>query len=396
MSWLVSLLTMVRIYATISLIPLSITETFPTVHFQFMAEKRITIKQVAQEAGVSTQTVSRVLNERPDVSDTTRQRVTAIITRLGYEPSAIARSLIRGRSRTLGIVASGLEYYGPTRILVGVEQQVHALGYSLLLSLLHEPGSAEGQKIVSSLLSLRVEGIIWAVPEIDDTSAWLRDRLAQVSIPVVFTNTQPGEGFSTISMDNRLGARQAVGYLVETGCRCIGILSGPLSWWEARQRWQGWQDALQSAGLPAEERQVVHGDWTAESGGRGLEQLLERFPEMYAVFACNDQMALGVLQAANRLGRRIPLDLAVVGFDDIPEAPFFLPSLTTIRQPLNDLGASAVRELHRLIEARHSSTGQARPASLWLQTTLVPRDSTSHRIHSRSFLAALGGQVQDG
>jgi LacI family transcriptional regulator len=127
-----------------------------------------------------------------------------------------------------------------------------------------------------------------------------------------------------------------------------------------------------------------------------LEQLLERFPEMDAVFACNDQMALGVLQAANRLGRRIPLDLAVVGFDDIPEAPFFLPSLTTIRQPLNDLGASAVRELHRLIEARHSSTGQARPASLWLQTTLVPRDSTSHRIHSRSFLAALGGQVQDG
>jgi LacI family transcriptional regulator len=342
-----------------------------------MNTRRVTISQVAQEAGVSTQTVSRVLNDRPDVSAETRQRVHTVIARLGYEPSAIARSLIRGRSRTLGIVAAALDYYGPAHILAGVEQQAHTLGYSLLLSLLHSPGSDEGQQILSTLLSRQVEGIIWTAPEIDGSRAWLQSRLANLAVPVIFTNTPAGEGFSTVSIDNLSGGRMAATYLVEAGYKHIGLISGPLNWWEASQRALGWRQALEAAGQMVEARQVAHGDWSAASGGQGLVQLIQQFPEMDALFACNDQMALGALQAAHRMGRQVPAELAVVGFDDIPEAPFFTPPLTTVRQPLGDVGMCAVQELHRLIEARHSGAGDIAPACIWLQTELVKRASTS-------------------
>ena len=347
-----------------------------------MIDKRVTIKHVAQEAGVSTQTVSRVMNNRPDVSEETRQRVNVVVARLGYEPSALARSLIHGRSRTLGVVASALQYYGPVHILVGVEQQAHALGYSLLLSMLHEPGSDEGPQIVSNLLARQVEGIIWMAPEIGDSSAWLKNKQANLSVPVIFTNTQSGAGFSTVSIDNRSGGLLATSYLLEMGCQHIGIIAGALNWWETRQRSLGWQEALSAAGIQVEERQIAYGDWSAESGGAALEKLLAHFPEMDALFACNDQMALGALQAASRLGRRVPDDLAVVGFDDTPESPFFSPSLTTVRQPLSELGESAVREVHRIIEARHAGDDNAAPASLWLQTRLVKRASTPVRIFS--------------
>jgi DNA-binding LacI/PurR family transcriptional regulator len=351
-----------------------------------MIDKRVTIKHVAQEAGVSTQTVSRVMNHRPDVSEETRRRVTAVIARLGYEPSALARSLIHGRSRTLGVVGSALEYYGPVHILVGVEHQAHALGYSLLLSMLHEPGSDEGPQIISDLLSRQVEGILWMAPEIGDSSTWLKDRQTKFPVPVVFTNTQSGEGFSTVSIDNRSGGLLATSYLLEMGCKHVGIIAGPKSWWETRQRSLGWHEALAAAGQQVEERQIAYGDWSAESGVAALEKLLAGFPEMDALFICNDQMALGALQAANRLRRRVPEDLAVIGFDDTPEAPFFSPSLTTVRQPLSELGESAVQELHRLIEARHTGDGETALASLWLQTRLVKRASTPVRVFSHSLV----------
>lgn len=338
--------------------------------------KRVTIKEVALQAGVSTQTVSRVLNDRPDVSPETRASIHAVIDRLGYAPNAIARSLIQGRSSTLGVVAAALEYYGPAHILTGIEHQANALGYSLFLCLLHAPAADQGQALVHSLLAHQVEGILWAAPEIGSSSAWLKEKMGQFSTPVIFINTQADTRLASASIDNLEGGGQAARHLLDQGYRHLAALGGPCSWFEATQRLAGWREALRAAGFPSEEHPVVCGDWSAESGESAMRQLLQVYPEVDAVFACNDQMALGALKAARQCGRRVPQDLGVVGFDDIPEASFFDPSLTTIRQPLNALGAQAVLELHRLIETRRQGTDNPPTSSHLLPVELVVRQSS--------------------
>jgi DNA-binding LacI/PurR family transcriptional regulator len=152
---------------------------------------QLTIKHVAQAAGVSTQTVSRVLNDRPDVSPETRQRVQEVITELGYQPSAIARSLSRQRSLTLGVVIAELGQYGPTRRLIGMKEAADELGYSLRLSLEPQPEITDGEQIIAELLSWQVDGIIWAVPEVGGTRAWLLQKIADVTVPIVFISEQP-------------------------------------------------------------------------------------------------------------------------------------------------------------------------------------------------------------
>jgi len=320
---------------------------------------QVTITQVAREAGVSTQTVSRVINNRPDVSPQTRERVEAVISRLGYQPNAIARSLIRRRSHTLGVVATGLEYFGSSRTLVGIERAANQLGLSLLLCLLHEPATDSGERVIKSLLARQVDGIIWAVPEIGGNRGWLQAVTPRLTVPVVFLSMAPRDGLPVLTMDNRAGGQLAVEHLLAQGFRQIGLITGPADWWETRERQAGWQAALTLAGQPAEASQRVAGDWSASSGERGLVQLLEQCPGLDAVFASNDQMALGLLQAARRLGRRVPDDLAVVGFDDIPEAAFFHPPLTTVRQELIELGTQAVQAVTRRIEARQHRPHEA-------------------------------------
>jgi LacI family transcriptional regulator len=341
--------------------------------------KRITIRQVAREARVSTQTVSRVINNRPDVAPETRLRVERVIAQLGYRPSAIARSLIHQRSHTLGVVATGLDYFGPSRTLVGIERQVRAQGYSLLLDLLHHPETEDVERIMNRLLTRQVDGILWAIPEIGNNRAWLTNTNLHLQVPVVFTSMDPLPGMAIISIDNRLGGRLACDHLIAQGYQHIGIITGPLDWWEARQRRLGWQDALQEGGLFAGENQVVEGDWSAASGERGIHLLLEQFPEMQAVFSSNDQMALGILQAAHAIGRRVPGDLAVVGFDNIPESAYFWPALTTVSQPLVDLGCRAVEKLTHLIDAEHQETTQQPEEPISLQPKLIIRDSSVFR-----------------
>jgi len=349
-------------------------------------EKRVTIKQVAMLSGVSTQTVSRVLNERPDVAAETRRRVQQIIAEIGYAPSAIARSLIQGRSYTLGVVAHGLDYYGPSHTLMGIERQANQLGYSVLLDLLHHPEPERAEKVLRSMLSQQVDGVIWAVPEIGNNRAWMKDRLLNLSVPLVFTNMQPRPGAAVIAVDNLAGGRLATEHLLAQGCRRVGIITGPLSWWEGRQRELGWHSAMLSAGLEPQERFKAYGDWSAASGDACMHRLLEQSPDLEAVFACNDQMALGALRAANELGRRIPQDLALVGFDDIPEAAYFVPKLSTIRQDLYELGAQAVETCNRLIELQMNNDPEsalsadghekARTEMIWIQPELVVRSSS--------------------
>src|SRR3989304_4575954 len=213
--------------------------------------RRITITQGAHAAGVSTQTVSRVINDRPDVAPDTRLRVQRVIAQLGYRPSAIARTLIHQRSHTLGVVATGLEFYGPSRTLVGIEKQTRALGYSLLLDLLHHPETKDVERIINRLLSLHVDGIIWEVPETGKTRACPQGKTLPLLVPIVFLSMEPRPGLVVVSIDNRRGGRLATEHLIAHGYRHIGIITGPLDWWESRQRQLGWREGLEAAGVPA-------------------------------------------------------------------------------------------------------------------------------------------------
>lgn len=338
--------------------------------------RQVTITQVAKEAGVSIQTVSRVINNRQEITPATRQHVQDVIKRLGYQPNAIARSLSQRRSHTLGVVTSGLEYYGPSHILVGVEQGANQEGLSILLNLLHQPESENIGKIVNGLISRQVEGIIWAVPEISNNRSWFREVIPQLSIPVIFLSTQPKDDLNVVEIDNRNGAYMATAHLLERGYRKIGMITGPLTWWAASERRRGWQEALTAAKIPFSDAQIVEGNWSAESGEQGLHELLAKSPDIQAVFACNDQMALGLMRAARSLGKRIPEDLAVVGFDDIPESAFYYPPLTTIRQGLYELGQVAVQTFMKLREAEQRGETSIPAQTVWLQPQLVVREST--------------------
>ncbi|MFH1524337.1 MAG: LacI family DNA-binding transcriptional regulator [Chloroflexota bacterium] len=337
--------------------------------------KRATIKQVARAAGVSTQTVSRVINDRPDVAPETRGRIQQVIKELNYQPSALARSLIQQRSYTLGVVTAGLKFIGPSRTLNGITNKAEELGYALLLEELPRFDTEDIRPLLQNLLARHVDGIVWAVPEVGNNRQWVEEILSKVPAPVVFLTMQPSPGISTVSFDNYAGGVMATQHLLELGRRRIGHISGPLDWWEARQRKQAWQITLANAGIKIAEAHCAEGNWSSSSGEVAFEQLLMSYPEMDAVFVGNDQMALSVLQIANRRGLRIPQSLAVVGFDNITESAYFWPALTTINQNHHELGCRTVQELVSQIEAGHLNE-KVEPQNILLSCELVVRESS--------------------
>jgi LacI family transcriptional regulator len=337
--------------------------------------KVVTIKDVAKFAGVSSMTVSRVLNDRPDVSPQTRKRIQEVIQELGYAPSEIARSLSHGRSNILGVVSSGLEFYGPSRTLVGIGSQANDLGFSLMVRLLHNPIESRGERALNDLVANQVAGIIWAVAEIGDQRKWLYDHLSGGATPIVFLSMEPRPNVSLIALDNRLGGRLATEHLLEQGYQNIGIITGPLEWWEARERELGWQAVLQEAGRGNLEWLKAEGDWTAASGYNAMMKLIDRVPDLEAVFVSNDSMALGALQAAASCSRSVPHDLAVVGFDDIPESAYFTPPLTTVRQDLLELGCQAVSLLNQQLQAHRNEEPDEAQVSI-MEPRLIVRQSS--------------------
>lgn len=337
--------------------------------------KKVTIRDVAAAAGVSSQTVSRVINDRHDVAEETRRRVLQVIEELRYQPNAIARSLIQQRSFTLGVVTAGLKYVGPSRTLSGITKQAEEMGYMLLLKELPSFNTNDIQPLLNSLLARQVDGIIWAVPEIGSNREWLQNSPG-LSVPMIFLTMQTRSELSTISIDNYSGGRTATEHLLEQGYRNIGHISGPLDWWEARQRKAGWQDALSEAGFQVADHHWASGNWSSASGEQAMRRLLDGYPEMDAVFVANDQMALGVLQVACQKGIQVPQDLAVVGFDGIPESAYYWPPLTTVYQDQQKLGCIAVRELVQIIEASQQSKAVVEPKTILLQPELIVRESS--------------------
>lgn len=335
-----------------------------------------TLRDVAKLSGVSIKTVSRVVNNQGEISETTRRRVQSAIEKSGYRPNILARSLVNRRTDTLAVVAWGIDYYGPSRAVLGVEQQSNELGYSLFLNLLLQPDHTDVHPILETLVARRVDGIVWAVPEVGDNRTWIRaSRLKQLP-PTVFLTMQSRPGLSVIAVDNRLGAVRATKHLIDQGRHAVGVITGPLSWWEARERYAGWKETLLQAKLPVPQSLVAEGDWSAASGERCMRKLLAHQPDIDAVFACNDQMALGALGVVHGSGRRVPQDIAIVGFDNTPESEYFSPPLTTVYQQLVDAGRVAVQVLHKLIEARREGKDNAEPTLELLAPELVIRSSS--------------------
>ena len=343
--------------------PQGVLSTLPRHH-------RVTIKEIAKLTGVSTQTVSRVLNKRPDVSPETRRMVEAAIEEQGFRPSAVARSLVQRRSQMIGVIAAGLKYFGVAQTVNGVAEACEASGYSVILKELASFDVPDIVPVVEFLLAHRVEGIIFAPPQMGANIRHVQEQLPFARPPVVFLKAEPTPEFTTVGIDNVAAAMRATEHLLALGRTRIAHLAGPLEWREARDRRDGWLAALAAAGL--EPGPMVTGDWRSASGVTAFAEILAADPRIDGLFAASDQMALGALQVANERGIRIPDELAVVGFDGLPEAAQFTPSLTTIRQPLAEMGRQAVRELLTALDAE---PGLDIVRNLVLPTELIVGDS---------------------
>jgi len=335
-----------------------------------------TIYEVARRAGVSRQTVSRVINNRPDVATDTRQRVLQIIDEIEYRPSAVARSLSKQRTYNFGLVIAGLDYIGPSNTLSGIAKKSEELGYGLYLKELSSFSANNIFPLLDWFLTHQVDGIIWAAPEIGPNRDWLQDVTIDIPVPIIFLTTAKRDHISIVNIDNYFGGRLATEHLLSQGRRNIGHISGPLDWWESRQRMEGWQDALRAGGIEPEARMVASGDWLSKSGKIAFEQLRATFPEMDAVFSGNDQMALSILQTACEEKIDIPNELSVVGFDGIQETAFFSPPLTTVFQNQIELGCMAVQELARMVEERGTEPPRE-PVYITIKPELIIRRSST-------------------
>jgi DNA-binding LacI/PurR family transcriptional regulator len=299
---------------------------------------------VAQVAGVSHQTVSRVLNGHPSVRPATRDRVLAAIERLGYRPNLAARALVTGRSRTLGLVTHDTTLYGPVSTLYGIERAARDAGWYLSVV---SVSSLDPRSMRDAFERLALQGVAGVIAITPFAAAGAALRELSASVPVVVAEGDPGGTLSTVTVDQRAGARLATEHLLGLGHRLVAHVSGPLEWYEAAERAAGWRESLAAAGLDAPE--VVGGDWTARAGYRAGVQLAG-WRELTGVFVANDNMALGVLRALSEHGRHVPDDVSVVGFDDAQESAYFTPPLTTVHQDFAELGRRALELLLARIE----------------------------------------------
>jgi len=301
------------------------------------------IFDVARLAGVSHQTVSRVLNDLPNVRPATRLRVEQAIKQLRYTPSQAARALVTRRSRTIGLITTGGPDYGPSSTALGFNEAARDARYAVSMASMLESDPTSLRQAVELLLRQNVEAIVLIAAHRGALDAV---RGIELGVPLVAVESSRRDGFHSVSIDQYQGARILVDHLVGLGHRRIAHLAGPADSVDALERVRGWRDALSEHGLVA--REPLIGDWTPASGFRlGRELVSEHDAEagFTAVFAANDQMALGMIHALTEQGLSVPADVSVVGFDDIPEAEHFAPPLTTMRQDFPELGRTIMSTL---------------------------------------------------
>jgi DNA-binding LacI/PurR family transcriptional regulator len=301
----------------------------------------LVMADVAARAGVSHQTVSRVVNGHHSVAPDTRERVQRAITELGYRPNLAARALVTGSTRTIGLVTVKINQYGPAQTMLGLESAARAAGYSVSISILDEATAAAMRAAVDRFVGQSVDAVV-ALTTYDDAAEAVRSLDALV--PVVAVQVGGADDRPAVGVDQETGARLATRHLLALGHRTVHHVAGPADSQEARARIEGWRSELQAVGAPVPE--LMRGDWTPSSGyaaGKELAARMRAGEDVTAVFLANDQMALGLLAALHEQGLTVPGDVSLVGFDDLPEAPYFTPPLTTVRQDFAELGRRGVQ-----------------------------------------------------
>jgi DNA-binding LacI/PurR family transcriptional regulator len=320
---------------------------------------------VARLARVSYQTVSRVLHDSPHVRRETRDRVLSAIRQLDYRPNSVAQALVTGRSRTLGVVSFDTTLYGPASTLLGIEEAAHDADYGVSIASLRSLNRGSVLGAVRRLLDQGVDGVVVIAPQRSAADAMLH---LPPDAPVVAVEAGPDKSVPVVAVDQVSGAISATRHLLDLGHRTVWHIAGPVDWLEAEQRVEGWRSALEAVG--AQVPPLLRGDWSARSGYELGLQLLQ-YQEVTAVFVANDQMALGLLRRLHEAGRETPRDISVVGFDDIPEAAYFIPPLTTVRQDFAEVGRRCLHLLLARIDGKERSA-----ARIVVPTELILRGST--------------------
>ncbi|HEU4542548.1 MAG TPA: LacI family DNA-binding transcriptional regulator [Jiangellaceae bacterium] len=328
---------------------------------------------VARRAGVSHQTVSRVLNDHPNVRPETKERVMQAIEELAYRRNSSARALVTRRTNTLGVVAFDTTLYGPASTLFGIEQAAREAGYFISIVSLKTITGKSVSEALDYLAERSVDGVIVIAPQ--RTAAEALSALP-ADVPVVAVEGGRAPDRPVVCVDQVAGATAATEHLLSLGHRTVWHVTGPQNWLEAEARQDAWRAALIAAGAPIPE--AVPGDWSPRSGheaGRRLAETRAAGADVTAVFVANDQMALGMLRAFHEAGIEVPRDVSVVGFDDIPEAEFFPPPLTTVRQDFAAVGRNSIGVLLDRIESGPSQP----PRRVVVPASLIIRASTAAR-----------------
>jgi DNA-binding LacI/PurR family transcriptional regulator len=331
------------------------------------AQRQPSLTDVAGLAGVSHMTVSRVINGTGPVRPETRARVLAAVEELGYRPNSAARALVTGRTGTLGVVALESNLYGPASTLYGIENAAREAGYAITISSVSRPGRSSIADAVENLRRQAVEGIVVIAPHVTAGRAL---AAAPADIPLVAVGGGESAPVPVISIDQYDGARRATEHLLALGHATVWHVAGPEDWLEARDRERGWRETLERHG--ADVPPVVRGDWSSRSGyvaGRSLAT--ER--GLDAVFSANDQMALGLLRAFTEAGIGVPKDVHVAGFDDVPEAAYFTPPLTTVRQDFIEVGRRTFGLLAERMDGGDPRARHLVPAELIVRESTGPR-----------------------
>lgn len=335
-------------------------------------KKNITRNDVAQAAGVSPATVSYVINNGPrPVAHETYQHVVEVIQELGYRPNAVARSLRLQRTSTLGLILPDTSNPYFAEVIRGVEQYAFDRGYTVILC--HSDYSAEREiQYVNVLQAERAAGVIWFPATSDPKPAQM---LADYEIPVVVLDrTVPGLSCPSVLADNYRGACLATQYLIDLGHRDIGCIARPYDLQHSQERVRGFLATLRQNGLSVDPPRIVKGGFRLEDGRVAAHQLLDEHPNLTAIFAYNDFMAIGAMRAAHERSLRVPEDLSIVGFDDIPQAKFTCPALTSVQQPKMEMGRIGAELLLKLIDTGTLSNGGLKP----LKVQLVVRESAGN------------------
>jgi LacI family transcriptional regulator len=334
--------------------------------------RRATIRDVAALAAVSHQTVSRVINGQASVAEQTRRRVLAAIEQLEYVPSPMARGLISNRTHTLGMVTADVSDGFFARAVAGAEVEARRRNYYLIVGSVEEsPDDAEGAGYLRLMLDRRVEGLILARPGVVLSGDQL-EQATDAAIPLVSIGSAHLPGFTNVDVDNHQGGFDATSHLLELGHRTVATITGPLEWPSADARLAGYRAALRAAGIPDDPALVEHTpDWGLETGFAATDRLLSRGRPITAVFAQSDFIALGAIRRLRSEGLRVPEDVSVVGYDDLPVAAYVDPPLTTVHQPMREVGELAATVLLDRI------AGGAAPGPRLLPARLVVRQSTA-------------------